>query len=345
MQAELKDTLSMFKATLSMPEQLNDAMRATEALDHLPDAGLVENVVVVGMGGSGIAGDVLAAVGAELMDIPVVVCKSPLLPSFVGPGSLVFLLSFSGDTEETLYAAERAYSSGAQIMAVTRGGSLGKMIEDRHTPFIRVPDGIPQPRAGLGALLAPLVVVSDRMGLLPGGIDLLVKAVEQLSKRRGEVSSSDSLAVELAKAIAGRVVVIYGAGAIGGVAAQRWKTQINENAKAPAFYSSYPELCHNEVAGWSSLSNITRSSVAVVNLRHGYEYESIERRVELVSRIIEPEVDRVVEVSAEGRGTLAHLLDLVFIGDIVSLHVASLLGVDPGPVAVLDEIKLALRSS
>ncbi|MCL4313428.1 MAG: bifunctional phosphoglucose/phosphomannose isomerase [Actinobacteria bacterium] len=344
MQPGFKDTLSMFEAATSMPEQLSDAMRAAEAVEYSSD-GRFENVVVAGMGGSGIAGDILAAIGGELMSIPVVVCKSPQLPLFVGPGSLVFLLSFSGDTEETLRAAERAYSSGAQVVVVSRGGHLGELAESRGTPFVRVPEGIPQPRAGLGALLAPLVIITDQLGILPGGAGLLTDAVEQLSKRKEEISSEGNLALEVAKAVVGKVVVVYGSGSLGAVAAQRWKTQINENAKAPAFYNSYPELCHNEVAGWSSLGNLTRSSIAVVNLRHGYEYENIDRRVELVNQIVAPEVDKVVEVCAEGRGVLAQLLDLIFIGDVASLYVASLLGVDPGPVAVLDEIKLALRSS
>ena len=150
--AERLDTQGMFDVTAALPEQVADAARAAKAVDNLPERQAVEHVVVLGMGGSGIAGDVLYATAAAFMPVPVVVVKSYELPAFVGEGSLVFAVSFSGDTEETIEAASLAAVQGAHIVAVTSGGELGRLASGWGAPVIPLPSDIPQPRAALGAI-------------------------------------------------------------------------------------------------------------------------------------------------------------------------------------------------
>src|SRR5690606_2311649 len=141
----------------------------------------------------------------------------------------------------------------------------------------------------------------------------------------------------------GRTVpLVVGAGPVGAVAAQRWKTQVNENAKAPAFTAAIPEMCHNEICGWGQHGDVTRQLFTLVELRHDEEHPQESRRFDLVRELMAEVVHDVIEVRAVGDGPLAQLFDLVMIGDAVSLHLAAQTGVDPGPVPVLDDLKRAL---
>ena len=138
---------------------------------------------------------------------------------------------------------------------------------------------------------------------------------------------------------------MHGAQNLGATAALRWKTQVNENAKCPAFSAVYPELCHNDVVGWGQHGDVTRQVMTLVNLRHDAEHPQVVRRFELVADVLREVVADIVEVRAEGEGDLAQLLDLVLVGDFVSLHMAAAEGIDPGPVPVLDELKQRLREA
>ena len=137
---------------------------------------------------------------------------------------------------------------------------------------------------------------------------------------------------------------MHGGGPVGATAAQRWKTQINENANSPAFWSSHPELCHNEVQGWGQHGDVTRQVFSMVNLRHDAEHPQVMRRFELVEDLLREVVAGMEEVRAEGEGDLAQLLDLVLFGDFVSLYMAAQEGLDPGPVPVLVELKRGLAA-
>ncbi|HTT87651.1 MAG TPA: SIS domain-containing protein [Acidimicrobiales bacterium] len=337
------DSLGMFAATAALPEQVATAAGAARGLGGLPDHEYVEHVVVLGMGGSGIAGDLMVAVAGPFVPVPIVVVKSYDLPDFVGPGSLVFALSFSGDTEETVEAAGEAAAAGAAVVVVTSGGELARLAGEWGAPVVPVPRDIPQPRAALGAMAIPPLVVLEEVGLFPGASQWVELAVEQLVRRRDALVAPASAAEKLARTIGRTVPLVHGAQALGAAAALRWKTQVNENAKAPAFAAVYPELCHNEIAGWGQHGDVTRQVITLVNLRHDAEHPQVARRFALVAEILREVVADVVEVRAEGEGDLAQLLDLMLVGDFVSLHLAAREGLDPGPVPVLDELKRRLR--
>jgi glucose/mannose-6-phosphate isomerase len=337
------DTVGMLDATAQLPEQVATAVGAARGLEGLPAHDDVENVVVLGMGGSGIAGDILMATAAPFMAVPVVVVKSYTPPAFVGRGTLVFAVSFSGDTEETVEAAAEAEAVGATIVAVTSGGELGRLAEGWGAPVVPVPSSIPAPRAAIGAMAVPPLVVLEEVGLFAGATEWVELAVTQLKRRRDQLVAADSPAKDLARRIGRTVPLVHSSRSLGAAAAQRWKTQINENAKAPAFWSVYPELCHNEVVGWGQHGDVTRQLVTVVNLRHEAEHPQTTRRFEVVADIIREVVAGIEEVWAEGEGTLAQLLDLIIFGDFVSLELAFQEGIDPGPTPVLTDIKTKLR--
>ncbi len=331
----------MWQATASLPEQVAEA--AALQIQKLPDAHAISAIAAVGMGGSGIAGDVLVAAAAEASPLPVVATKSYELPSWVGPRTLVFALSCSGDTEETVAAARCALERGAKLVVIAGGGELGRLAAQADAPMVGVPSSIPQPRAALGALAIPPLVILERMGVLPGAGERIAAAIEQLVRRRDELVRPGSAAEEVARRIGRTIPLVHGASGLGAVAAQRWKTQMNENAKSPAFWSAQPELCHNEVVGWGQHGDLTRQALTVVALRCLDEHPQVARRFRIVDELLAEVVADVVEVTGEGQGSLAQFFDLALFGDFVSLHMAAREGIDPGPVPILGELKAALR--
>jgi glucose/mannose-6-phosphate isomerase len=341
------DSLGFLDAVRGLPEQLAAAHETAAELDAaaFPAAGDIDNIVVLGMGGSGISGDVLAAVANGSLPIPVTVLKQYRIPRFVGPRTLAFAMSYSGGTEETLSMSSEALDAGARLMAVCTGGPLAELAAERGGMQIPCPPGF-MPRAALGALVAPLFVTLFRMGLLPEAHASLVKAQEQLARRRDkcrpEVTGAANPARELARKIGRTIPLVYGGGALGAVAAMRWKADINENAKAPAFWNAYPELDHNEICAWGQHGDVTRQLVTLVELRHGFEHPQLERRFSITREIVTEALHDVLEVQAEGEGRLAHLLDLMYVGDWVSCYLALENDVDPGPIDAIMQLKSAL---
>jgi glucose/mannose-6-phosphate isomerase len=337
---DVLDTLDMFGAIAGLPDQLEQAAVMTRAVTGpLPSHDDIENVVILGMGGSGIAGDVVREVAGPFMPVPVVVHKGYGMPNFISDSSLVFAVSFSGNTEETLEAVGEAAAAGAHIVAVSNGGELGAMAAEWGVLHVPIADGIPMPRAGIGAVAVPPLVLLERVGLFPGATSWIDAAVAQLRRRRDELVAETNPAKDLARRIGRELPIVYGGGGLGGAAALRWKNQFNENAKVASFWNQIPELCHNELCGWGQHGDVTRQVFRVVNLRHDFEHPQIMRRFDLMNEMVEEVVAEIEEVRAEGEGALAQLFDLVLYGDFVSLYLAYQSEVDPGPVAVLDWMK------
>lgn len=334
------DTVGMWDLTAGLPEQVERALELVAQVGDLPAHDDIENVVVLGMGGSGIAGDVLREVAGPFMPVPVVVHKGYSIPNFISESSLVFAVSFSGNTEETVDAATNAMMQGGRLVAISSGGELEELAAGWEAPHIRLPDDIPMPRAGIGAVSVPPLAVLEKVGLFPGASAWIQAAVEQLKKRRDQLVVGDgSPASDLARRIGRTIPLVYGGGGLGNAAAMRWKCQVNENAKAPAFFNSYPELCHNEICGWGQHGDMTRQVLQAITLRHEFEHPQIARRIEYVDEILGEALGGYHEVVAEGEGPMAQLFDLILFGDFFSLHLAYQNDVDPGPIPVLDDLK------
>ena len=346
----MTDSLNFLDAVAGLPEQLADAHEAAGKIhsSEFPGAGDIRNVVVLGMGGSGISGDVVAAAFNDELPVPITVLKQIRVPAFVGPDTLAFAVSYSGDTEETVSMAQSASDAGARLIAISRGGRLEQLARREGGLHVSCPDGY-LPRAAIGALVAPLVVSLFRTGLAPGAHANLVRAQEQLARRRDgcrpEVEGGANLAREIARKIGGTIPLVYGGGALGGVAAYRWKCDVNENAKAPAFSHSYPELDHNEICGWGQHGDVTRQLVSLIELRHGFEHPRLSLRIDATRDIIEECVHQVIGVEAQGEGRLAQLLDLMYLGDWVSCYLALQRDVDPGPIDAIFTLKERLAGT
>jgi glucose/mannose-6-phosphate isomerase len=340
------DTLGMWDVTFGLGDQLAVAAAAVaDGIGGLPELGAIDHLVVLGMGGSGIAGDVLAAVAGPSSPVPISVVKDSVLPGFVGARSLVVALSFSGQTAETLAGATAALERGASVVSVSAGGALATLVEHAGGVVLGVDGTIPMPRAALGALVAPVVAVAEDLGVLPGARAQVAAAVDQLRRRAPLLARPDNPAAALARTIGRTWPLVYGAGALGGVAAVRWKNQVNENAKAPAFNHTVPEACHNELCGWGQHGDVTRQVLTLVELRHGFETADVPRRFALMDDQMLEVVSEICTVEAQGDGPLAQLFDLVLVGDVTSLHLAADAGVDPGPIPALDTMKAGLQVS
>jgi glucose/mannose-6-phosphate isomerase len=336
------DSIGMFDLALGMPEQVEAAAVAAADIGPLPEHDAIEHVLVVGMGGSGVAGDVVAAVAGPFMPVPVVVSKGYETPSFVDDGTLCFAVSYSGETEETLEAAQLAAEAGASMVCLSSGGRLAQLAADWGAPHVALPE-LPMPRAGVGAVSIPPLIVLERVGLFPGAAQYVADAVEQLKRRRDALAGGGA-AKQLARRIGRTIPISYGGGDLGAVAARRFKTQVNENAKAPAFTNTHPELDHNEICGWGAHGDLTRQAMTVVNFRHDFEHPQVMQRFELTRDLLSEVVAGVHDVVAEGDGALSQLFDLILQGDLVSLHLAAELDIDPGPIPVLEDLKRALSA-
>ncbi len=333
------DSLGLLAATAGLGSQIEAALAGPRP--EVREASY-SNVVVFGMGGSGVAGAVASALGESASPVPIIPVSGYTSPAFVSSGTLAVAVSFSGETEETLSAASEAVARGAELIAITGGGSLASLAAGQGGRVLLLPPGIPQPRAGLGSMLSLLVLSLEEAGLLDGARRQLEEAATQLGRRIPELLAGAGPAVEIARRIGRTIPLVHGGRGLGEVAARRWKTQVNENAKAPAFSGTEPEVCHNELCGFGQSGDVTRQLLTLVSLHLGGEDGRIARRLAYFAELAGEALADHLEVMGEGAGPLAGFFDLVAIGDFVSLHLAAAEGVDPGPVPVLAEMKRRL---
>lgn len=343
------DRSGMLDLTEQFPQQCREALDIASAFTaKLPAAPKPANVVITGLGGSAIGGDLAASLAAVGGDVPVIVNRDYDLPGFVGPGTLVIASSYSGNTEETLAAYARARAAGCPIACVTSGGELARMAEADGVPVCRVPGGRP-PRASTGYLFVPtLGVLAAHVPLAdscsPGAVAHALPLLESCSSRWGRgVPLADNPAKQLALRLHSRIPIIYGTKGYRGVLAVRWKGQLNENAKAHAFANVLPEQNHNEILGWDQALTQAQNW-SVVYLRDPSEVAEsprIVRRVEVLKTVIGNRADQV-DVWAEGTGLMERLLSLLYLGDFVSVYAAFLNGVDPTAIAGIDLLKAEL---
>jgi glucose/mannose-6-phosphate isomerase len=344
------DSMGVGAALTVLPEQLASAHERAGTIDRtlLPEASDFDNVVVLGVGGSGVVGDVVQTAGSGTLPVPLTTLKQYRTPAFVGPRTLAFAVSYSGDTEETLEMASGALQAGARVIAISRGGALADLARAHGALHVQCAPDVAMPRFALGELLAPILVVLFRLGMMPEAHAGLLMAQQQLQRRRDQcrpdVELARNPARELARRIDRTIPIVYGTGALGGVAAMRWKQSVNENAKAPAYWNQFPELDHNEICGWGQHGDVTRQVFTLVELRHGLEHPQLDRRVAATREMIEEALHQVLTVDAGGEGRLAQLLDLIYLGDWMSYYLALANDVDPGPIDAITQLKSRLAT-
>jgi glucose/mannose-6-phosphate isomerase len=325
---------------LNLPEQLRDALWRVESagLEPYDSPG---GLIVAGMGGSGIGGSLARAVLGDRASRSIVLMRGYELPAWATPDTTVLCASYSGDTEETLGVYEAARALGTRRIVATTGGKLASVAQADGVPVVPIPGGF-QPRAAVGY---SLVVALEAAALCGAGerlhaeIDVAAAHAEELAAIWGPDAPEDSLSKSLARGLDGTIVQVVGAGLTAPIA-YRWKTQINENAKVPAFCSELPELDHNELCGWEGTDGFGRFSA--VFLDDSGLHPRVRQRIDLTRGLIAPHAAATYRVEPVGATAAERLISLVLLGDLVSLYLAVLRGVDPGPVVVLGRLKQML---
>lgn len=293
-----------------------------------------KDIVICGMGGSAISGDMLADCAASVVDYPIKVQRFPEMPKWVDKDTLLVMASYSGNTRETLALYDYAKEKNFQMVVIAAGGALMEKAREDGIYTLKMIPGI-QPRCATGYSLGLMFNLLDSLGQ-PAFGDITEKIMPKLKKFRDELSSNRSVAWEVARKINGRTPIIYSSSTISSVAT-RWKTQINENSKMIAFSGSVPEFNHNEVSGWSE-GNVRESCVPIFL----YEEKSSRFKKQLMDASISTIRSYGVEpmvVDIRGRTVVEKLLRATLIGDYVSLYLAYINGVDPSEVASIKELK------
>jgi glucose/mannose-6-phosphate isomerase len=304
-------------------------------------------LIVAGMGGSGIGGQLLRSIVAPHCPVAVVPVPAATLPAFAGRGTLVFACSYSGSTEETLTAFDAAREQGAMIVAITSGGPLADRARAHACPVVMLPAGQP-PRSALPYQLAAMLRVMAGLGLAQidaGQVTEAVQVAERLSVTWGPATpTAANLAKQLARRLMDAVPVIYAASPDLAPVAYRWKTQVNEHAKTFAMWNAFPELSHNETVGWARVAE-AGIRPAVVILRDRDDGDRAAREVDATRALAFSGAKSIDDVWSQGEGSLARMLSLVVLGDFTSVYLACLAGVDPTPIDVIAAIKRRLQEA
>jgi glucose/mannose-6-phosphate isomerase len=344
--AEL-DSEDVLATAERLADQCREGWEIGRAAESLPDAGGLDSVVVLGVGGSGLSGDVVQAIVEPRLAVPFRTHKSyGPLPEWVGRNALVFAVSYSGSTEETVAATEAAVERGCRIVTLSSGGVLSELAATRGLAHVRVPLGL-QPRASLGFLTFPLLAVLVKMGIVPDlqdDVDETIAVLTDLGERcHRKRPVEDNPAKALALALRRRIPVVYGGQGVGAVAAYRFKCDLNEYGKVPAFCNAAPEVDHNEIVGWKSLTDITAPNFVNVMIVDPLEDPRLALRHSIRRRLIENALPDCREVTAEGASPLARLFSLILVTQLTAIYVALVNDIDPGRTQVITEMKERLK--
>ena len=322
----------MIDDVLDQPNQIADALWRVEAA-RIPRRELPGGLLVCGMGGSAVGGDLAAAAIGRRASRPLRTVRGYAPEPWVGPDTLVLCSSYSGATEETLACFEAAGEAGAPRVALTTGGPLAARAREEGVPVVGVPAGM-QPRAAVVYMTVGALECAALCGAAPALRDEIDAAAPTL-----ELLAQDSDADDLARRLHGTLAVIHGAETTA-APARRWKTQFNENAKLAAFASDLPEANHNEIEGWPWLREQVAASA--VYLTAAGQGTRLTQQVELAAKALEDQGIPVVRVAALGESGVAQVLSLVMLGDIVSVRLAELSAIDPTPVAAIKSLRASL---
>lgn len=323
----------MLEDVLAIPDHLRDALFRVESA-RLP-RGESAGLLTCGMGGSAIGGDLAAAALGERLSAPLLTVRGYALPSWATPGWTVFCSSYSGETEETLACFAAAGALGAPRVVASTGGALVDSARSAGDPVIGLPGLLPAPRTAVAYMLVCAAEVAASAGVAPSIATEIEAAAAFLEAERDDLRHR---AAEIAAALGDRIPVVYGAGPTV-AAARRWKAQVNENAKLPAFRAELPEANHNEICSWEAPS---AAGLAAVMLEDRDQHPREQRRFDLTAAEVERDGAPAVRIEAAGESRTERLLWTVMLGDLVSLELAEARGVDPLPIEAIDRLKASL---
>jgi glucose/mannose-6-phosphate isomerase len=334
------DTLNMRKLLIEFPQQIEGAIRIGKSAKVSLKPSRIRNIVVTGLGGSAIGGDLLRSFLADELAIPFAVNRHYFLPEYVDANSLVIVSSYSGNTEETIAAHEDARKRKAQVLCISSNGETERLAKKYKHALVKIPTGFP-PRAALGYSFFPVLVLLARLKLAKLKEKQMKETVALLRSKVDEYTSLDpqiNHALALARRLHNRIPIVYSPAEWYDSVNLRWRGQFSENAKVLAFGHVVPEMNHNELVGWKILRQQMKE-MAVIFLRDRAIHHRVAVRMNIMKTIISEYAAEIIEVESEGNSLLARMFSLIYLGDWVSFYLAILNGVDPTPVKVIDYLK------
>ncbi len=343
------DTERMLDKVLGLPGQMAEAWEMAGELASAMPSG-AKSLVICGMGGSAIGGQLLRDLTATGSDVSVHVERGYTLPAFAGRETPVVCVSYSGNTEEVLGCFRDGLERGAPMAVVSSGGQLSGEAAKAGVPALRVPGGMP-PRAARGYLFAPLLRLAAHWGFFPIDDERFAAVLRKTRKLLDKCSLDADLAgntpMQLAKRLYGKIPLVYSGNGLLAGAAYRWKCQFNENSKSMAFTHTFPELGHNEIMGWDGPEKILQE-IFLVMLTDIDDHPRVKKRMDVTYGMLEPLAAGAIKLNSVGGpgpdGRLARLLSIVALGDLTSVYLAVESGKDPTPIDKIEEIKTLLRS-
>ncbi len=338
------DKSNMLSFCVDAPKHYEKAVKLARNLSV--DYPAPKTIIAAGMGGSAIGGELLKDWARDRIAIPIEVCREYTLPAYADKSTLVLVVSYSGETEESLSVFLDAVKRKCMIVCISSGGTLQEFAKRLKVPHLLVPSGM-APRATLPYLFMSLLVMLQKIGLATN-VDLEISEAIKILQQTSEANQpSKPLKGNPAKALASNVQdtvpAIYGFGTYRAVA-QRLKTQFNENSKVPAKWEYFPELNHNEIVGWEAARELAKC-FSIILIRDEAEPEPIRRRIEATKKLIHKQSVKTYEVKGQGRSALAKMASLICLGDFASVYLAILRGVDPTPVKTISLLKEEIRKS
>ena len=337
------DKRDMLSFCVEAPQHCRKAIKLAKAVSVSHSK--PKTIIVAGMGGSAIGGELLKDWTKNKISIPIEVCREYSLPAYASKETLVFVVSYSGETEEALSMFLDAVKKGCMIFCISSGGKLIEFAEKLRLSYLQVPFGMP-PRAALPYLFLPMSIILEKIGLISNISSEFYEAIEILKRIAEENSPEKSLNENLSKTLAlninDTIPVVYGFEIYRAVA-QRYKQQFNENSKIPAKWEFFPELNHNEIVGWEAAKKLARA-FSIILIRDRDEAEEIRQRIEATKELIGKE-SKIFEVWGVGKSRLAKMFSAIYIGDFASVYLAILRGTDPTPVKTITLLKDKVKQS
>ena len=336
------DRSGMLRDLVKTPTYCSDAIKRADQIE-VPREINPENILIAGMGGSAIAGEILRDWLKEKLFLPINVCKDYTLPGYVNKNSLVFVLSYSGNTEETLSIFRAAKQRECNIISITSGGQLKELCKKQQVPKVIIRNGL-QPRVALPYLFFPLPILMEKLGILSNVRNELEEAIKNIEliceANAPNIPTHKNKAKQLAIELLDSIPVIYGFRQYSSVA-YRLKTQFNENSKIPSKSNYFPEINHNEIVGYEAPKKFFEKQ-AIILLRDSKEPPEIRKRIEITTDLVFKHVMKILELWAEGEGKLTKMFSVLCMGDFVSVYLAILQNKDPTPVDIITKIKREL---
>lgn len=304
-----------------------------------------KNIIIVGMGGSAIGGEILRDWLIDRVSIPINISQEYFPPAYVDEDSLVIVVSYSGETEETLSTFVKALSKQCMIVTVSSGGHLKSFSQKLELPHISIPANLPAPRAAIAYTFFPLIALLKKFKVLKEideefieTLDVLKQIIEENSSK---TPSGDNEAKKIAFEIGDTIPIIYGFGQYKAIA-RRIKCQFNENSKVPSRFDVFSELNHNEIVGWEAPPRCTKN-FSVILIRDPEEPPELNRRIEITKQVVAAKAHKVIEIHARGEYALTKIFSTLLLGDFISIYLALLRGVDPTSTKNIDRLKKEMK--